>query len=459
LNPPALEPVNLVLEDFQPMSAQESTLQLKNAFQDFVGLLLPLSEQAFRSPQDGGWSPGDVAAHLAGWNRLMIAAARSILSGQPPAYYADQPNDYRTINAGFTAQYASRSKAELLAELEASLADLQAFVQALPHQALLADHGVRHYRGSPATLSKLLASLAGDYQVHTQEIRAWLKKGSETMEATILSLEQAAMERWRNGDPWGFVEISADDLSYVDPGLAQPLLGIEKYRLYMKGIEGQVHYQRSEFIDPQVLLVGEAAVLSYNYRSSVLSSAGQVVNQTNWNSTEVYFHRNDRWQIVHTHWSFLKHTLPASLEVPLPVELQPQPYAGVLGELMALESAAMQRWRNGDPFGFIELYAPQVTYFDTATPQRLNGLAALRSELGGRQGKIHYDVMEFIQPRLHLQGDLAVLFYRFFSTRLNLDGSIAGRTPWNCTEVYARLDGQWRIIHNHWSFIQGQLAR
>jgi hypothetical protein len=29
---------------------------------------------------------------------------------------------------------------------------------------------------------------------------------------------------------------------------------------------------------------------------------------------------------------------------------------------------AMERWRKGDPWGFIEISAPEVTYFDTGTP-------------------------------------------------------------------------------------------
>jgi len=141
--------------------------------------------------------------------------------------------------------------------------------------------------------------------------------------------------------------------------------------------------------------------------------------------------------------------------VPLPVQMSPQEYPGVLGEVMELESAAMERWRKGDPGGFIELYAPEATYFDTGTPQRLSG-AALRAELAQRQGQIYFDVMDFISPGIQVQGDMAVLFYRFFSSRLNTDGSIASRIPWNCSEVYARLHGKWRILHNHWSYIKGE---
>jgi ketosteroid isomerase-like protein len=276
------------------------------------------------------------------------------------------------------------------------------------------------------------------------------------MESAILSLEKAAMERWRNGDPMGFVEMSADDINYIDPGQTKPILGMDEYTTYMKQLEGKIHYDRSEFIDPKTIELGDAALLTYNYRSSVLDSQGTVTSYTPWNSTEVYFKRNGQWKIVHNHWSFIKHRLQEKIEIPLPMTSKFVPYEGLLAKLMALESAAMERWRKGDPSGFIELYAPDVTYFDTGTPQRINGIDAMRAEYKQREGKIFYDVMDFIDPRVQLSGDMAVLVYRFLSTRLNPDGSIASRTPWNCTEIYQRMQGSWKIIHNHWSFIQGE---
>jgi ketosteroid isomerase-like protein len=170
----------------------------------------------------------------------------------------------------------------------------------------------------------------------------------------------------------------------------------------------------------------------------------------------VYFRRNGVWQIVHNHWSFVKHRLGKDIEIPLPVNTSRVSYEGVLAEVMVLESAAMERWRRGDPYGFLELYAPGVTYFDTGTSQRINGIEAMRDELKQREGKIFYDVMDFVDPFVQVSGDLAVLVYRFLSTVLNTDGSVAYRIPWNCTEIYQRMQGSWKIIHNHWSFIQGE---
>src|SRR4030042_1328302 len=139
------------------------------------------------------------------------------------------------------------------------------------------------------------------------------------MNNNILIREKAAMERWRVGDPMGFVEISAQDICYVDPGLVKPILGLDAYRAYMQQLEGKIHYQRSEFIAPKIVEIGDAALLTYNYRSSILIPEGTVSSQTPWNSTEVYFKRGGEWRIVHNHWSFVHHKVPDEVEIPLPV--------------------------------------------------------------------------------------------------------------------------------------------
>lgn len=275
------------------------------------------------------------------------------------------------------------------------------------------------------------------------------------MENLILSLENSAMERWRSGDPWGFVELSAEDILYVDPGLTRPILDLEAYRAYMEPARGKINYQISEFLQPRVVTAGDAALLSYNYRSTAVKPDGSIEWQNHWNATEVYFHRGGEWKIVHTHWSYVKHRQPDFVEVPLPVQSPPAEYGGVLAELMALETAAMARYDRGDPWGFIEISAPEVTYFDTGTEQRIDGREALSAEYARRAGKISCEAMDFIDPQMRVCGEVAVLFYRFLSTRLTPDGAVAGRKPWNCTEVFRQIDGRWQIIHTHWSLING----
>ena len=280
------------------------------------------------------------------------------------------------------------------------------------------------------------------------------------MKEIIMSLETGAMERWRQGVPWGWTEISAEEITYIDPGLTKPKEGLEAYKKYLKQFEGKINYQLSEFIDPDIRPYGDLAVLTYNYRDDYrdpeTEEEDSISENPLWNTTQVYGLKGSEWKIIHTHWSYVKQKLPISTEVPVPVEMSEKEFKGVLGEVMVLESSAMERWRKGDPWGFTEISAPEVTYFDTGTPKRLDGLEALKAEYAKRVGKIHYDVMDFIDPKVQVHGDAAVLFYRFFSTHLNPDGSIASRIPWNCTEVFAKKDRKWKIVHTHWSYINGE---
>jgi len=283
-----------------------------------------------------------------------------------------------------------------------------------------------------------------------------LKEEKTTMDK-ILKLEDSAMEEWRKGNPMRWTEISADDAIYIDPGLSAPIVGKAAYIQYLEPLKGKIFYDQSEYVKPQVALYGKTAVLTYNYHSLSKDQKGQLQRTSFWNTTEVYRLIEGEWKIVHTHWSYIQHHLPESLEVKIPVLVkEDQSLRGIAAEIMRLETGAMERWRKGDPSGFLEISAPEVTYFDTGTRALLNGLAELKKEYDKRVGKIHYDVMEFINPRFQVFEDSAVLFYQFFSTTLNPDGTIKSRTPWNCTEVYAKTAGGWKIVHTHWSYINGQ---
>ena len=46
-------------------------------------------------------------------------------------------------------------------------------------------------------------------------------------------------------------------------------------------------------------------------------------------------------------------------------------------EIIVMEKAALMRWGNGDPAGFLEITARDVVYFDPYIPRRIDGLTAL----------------------------------------------------------------------------------
>ena len=111
----------------------------------------------------------------------------------------------------------------------------------------------------------------------------------------IVELERAALERWRIGDPSGFLEISAPDVVYFDPFLDSRLDGLEALTAYYESLRGTVNVPEWEMLHPLVQLEGEVAVLTFDFTS------GQ-----RWHCTEVYRRSGDRWRIIQTHWSLAR---------------------------------------------------------------------------------------------------------------------------------------------------------
>src|SRR5947209_169678 len=65
--------------------------------------------------------------------------------------------------------------------------------------------------------------------------------------------------------------------------------------------------------------------------------------------------------------------------------------------IIALERAALDRWGNGDPQGYLALCAPDITYFDPAD-RRVDGLDAMRKVLEPITGKIKISHYEMLDP-------------------------------------------------------------
>jgi ketosteroid isomerase-like protein len=125
--------------------------------------------------------------------------------------------------------------------------------------------------------------------------------------------------------------------------------------------------------------------------------------------------------------------------------------ADVADEIIALERAALDRWGNGDPSGFLEISAPDVTYFDPFLDRRIDGLEALTRYYDGIRGKVRVVRYELLNPTVVHAGDMAVLSFNYVSS-----GGNENDFRWNCTEVYRREAAGWRIIQTHWSFTKGR---
>ena len=116
--------------------------------------------------------------------------------------------------------------------------------------------------------------------------------------------------------------------------------------------------------------------------------------------------------------------------------------------ILELEHAALDRWGEGNPSGFLALYDDDISYFDNTLERRLDGFDALSSMYESVRGKIHVDHYELVNPKLQHCGNCSILSYNLIS--------YAGEDVyhWNCTEVYRKSGNGWRIIHTHWSVTQ-----
>lgn len=121
--------------------------------------------------------------------------------------------------------------------------------------------------------------------------------------------------------------------------------------------------------------------------------------------------------------------------------------AMVFEALTADLNRGLDRWYSGDPFGYSDLYADELSYFDPGTDVSLDGIAALRAYYEPLVDRFHIERYETENVRLQLHGDIGILTF-------NLNEHAAGDPPsaeWKVTQVYRNIGDEWRIIHGHFS--------
>lgn len=127
----------------------------------------------------------------------------------------------------------------------------------------------------------------------------------------------------------------------------------------------------------------------------------------------------------------------------------------VAGEIIAMTRAALDRWGKGDIQGPLELYARDITYFDPIQEKRVDGIEAIRKIYAPFAGKLKIGHYEMLDPKVQRYGDTAILTFNLTDDVIEQPGGPGHiRVPWNCTQVWTRINGKWRVVHEHWSFIK-----
>jgi ketosteroid isomerase-like protein len=125
----------------------------------------------------------------------------------------------------------------------------------------------------------------------------------KSLEEVILEKERAALDRWSSGDPVGYTESAAEDMSYFDDiGAQNRLNGLQSCRAYLSTLEGQIPAHSYELADTRVQVYGDVAILTLHYHPSSLQGEAM----TPWKATTVYRLAQGEWRMVHANWSLLK---------------------------------------------------------------------------------------------------------------------------------------------------------
>ena len=123
----------------------------------------------------------------------------------------------------------------------------------------------------------------------------------------IISLERAALDRWGKGDPGGFLDVYADDITYFDPVTPARIDGHEAMTEYYRPWIGKIRVDRYQMSNAQVVVDGNMALLTYNLVNYIRDAGGVEIEGSCWNSTTVYQQRGGIWNVIHSHWSFTNH--------------------------------------------------------------------------------------------------------------------------------------------------------
>ena len=139
-----------------------------------------LAEASKRSAAEQGqvflgiWSIRDLVAHLIGWDKTNLEAAKSVLKGQVPSFYEHRDPDWRTYNAMLVRKHKKGSTQELIAAAKRSQEKLLKFLQTIPPEQFNKDFGVR-FRGYKVTIQRLLEAETEDEQTHARQITDFFK--------------------------------------------------------------------------------------------------------------------------------------------------------------------------------------------------------------------------------------------------------------------------------------------
>ena len=132
----------------------------------------------------------------------------------------------------------------------------------------------------------------------TTNVDSPIPSKEDAKEAIVKNIEMAA-EKWSNGDPMGYVEVAANDITWSDD-LAAPIPVSTKEALteYLGTFKGKVPPHEYELSNFTFQFYEDIVIVTYHYQGTL-----EEVQMPPWKVTSVYRYAEDNWLSVHENWT------------------------------------------------------------------------------------------------------------------------------------------------------------
>jgi ketosteroid isomerase-like protein len=128
--------------------------------------------------------------------------------------------------------------------------------------------------------------------------------------------------------------------------------------------------------------------------------------------------------------------------------------AGVEEDVIAMTYTQWKADMAKDTEGAMAIVADDYTEFNAQVPTRIDGKKmAMKMADAANRGDGELVMAEMVNPKVQVYGDTAILTYNFVGMML-VDGETAPYLA-KSTRVYAKVNGDWKLVHANFAPVAG----
>lgn len=120
--------------------------------------------------------------------------------------------------------------------------------------------------------------------------------------------------------------------------------------------------------------------------------------------------------------------------------------------LVEFEKSIQWQWSSGDPTGYMDALAEDVTYFDPLAEHLLVGREAVREHWKRIYADADITRQEYLNETARpISDDEVLLVFNFNTYQQDDDGEEKLFLSWDMSLIFRKTDGKWLMSHGHLS--------